>query len=103
MLDGEEVLHGMTAELGSFREACAGTPVGVHARCWDSRRTIIDPAHVATAHRLRTEFRTQRATGHLGPQASGEQVGQRPLSVYDDLFDLTSSGPRAGAGPGAVA
>ncbi|MBK8463624.1 MAG: hypothetical protein IPL36_11475 [Nigerium sp.] len=30
--------------------ACAGVPVAAHARCWDQRQTISDPAHVATAH-----------------------------------------------------
>ena len=67
--------------------ACAGVPVAAHARCWDQRQTISDPAHVATAHTLRTLYRTRRSTG---PTTVGEQAGVRPLSVYDDMFDLTS-------------
>ena len=29
--------------------SCAGTVVGTHVRCWASRQTITDPAHVAVA------------------------------------------------------
>ncbi len=78
--------------------ACAGVPVAAHARCWDQRQTISDPAHVATAHTLRTLYRTRRSTG---PTTVGEQVGVRPLSVYDDLFNLPPA--PAEASTGAVA
>ena len=64
-------------------------------RCWDQHRTISDPAHVATARALRAAFSAQRAAGRASVRTTGEQVGLRPLSVYDDLFDLT-----AGPGPG---
>ena len=81
--------------------ACAGLSVASHPRCWDQRRTISDPAHVATAHTLRTQYRTQRAKGPATAHTAGEEVGVRPLSDYDELFNLPVT--PAGTGNGAVA
>jgi len=80
-------------DLTMVTVTCAGRQVAAHVRCWDQRRTISDPAHVATARALRAAFSAQRAAGRASVRTTGEQVGLRPLSVYDDLFDLT-------AGPG---
>ena len=68
----------------------SGLAVAAHLRCWDQRRTISDPAHVATAKTLRAAFGAQRAVGPASGRATGEQVGLRPLSDYDDLFNLTA-------------
>lgn len=81
-----EVHHDLT----TVRVTCAGEQVAVHARCWDQRRTITDPVHVATAKTLRAAYRAQRGAGKPTARMAGEHVGQRPLSVYDDMFDLTS-------------
>lgn len=71
---------------------CAGTVVAQHQRCWDQRRTITDPAHVAIAKRLRSALRAGTGTtaGHWPTQA-GEQVGVRSLSHYDDVFNITTT------------
>jgi hypothetical protein len=72
---------------------CAGTAVGVHARCWSSHQTITDPVHVAAAAGLRTAFKSPHAAmrGPTAQQAMGvgAVVGVRALSDYDALFDLT--------------
>jgi transposase len=86
------------ADLHTVTVSCAGTEVGVHARCWSSHQTITDPQHVATAAELRTAYQartaamrgptTRPATG-TGVGAVGAVVGVRALSDYDALFDLT--------------
>jgi len=81
------------ASLDTVTIACAGTPVGVHQRCWSSHQTITDPVHVAAAAGLRTAFKA-RTAGMRGPTAQqaiggGAIVGVRALSDYDALFDLT--------------
>jgi hypothetical protein len=82
---------------------CAGTPVGLHQRCWSSHQTITDPTHVATAAGLRTAFKARTAamrgpTGRAGTGAgAGAAVGVRALSDYDALFDLAPTLPDAAA------
>lgn len=75
-------------DLTMVTVTCAGQRVAAHPRCWDQRRTITDPVHVASARSLRTAYRLQRAAGKPTARMTGEQVGQRALSVYDDMFDL---------------
>jgi transposase len=78
---------------------CAGQVVAVHERCWDSRRTITDPAHVTTAAALRNAYRA-RSAAVSGPAAkAGAVVGVRALSDYDDLFALTTVGTATVEGP----
>jgi len=78
---------------------CAGHVVAVHERCWDSRRTITDPAHVTTAAALRNAYRA-RSAAVSGPAAkAGAVVGVRALSDYDDLFALTTVGTATVEGP----
>lgn len=79
-------------DLTTVTVTCAGQQVAGHARCWDSRRTITDPVHVATAKSLRTAYRTQRTAGRPTARMAGEQVGERALRGYDDMFDLTRLG-----------
>jgi len=76
------------ADLTTITASCAGIVVAAHLRCWASRRTITDPAHVATAGRLRAAYR-ERTAAMKGPVAAGAAiVGVRALSDYDDLFAL---------------
>jgi hypothetical protein len=79
--------------------SCAGLPVGRHDRCWTTRRTITDPAHVVTAGVLRTAFK-ERTAAMRGPvAAAGAVVGVRALSDYDELFDLATPGADAAPRP----
>jgi hypothetical protein len=80
------------AGLAVVSMTCAGLPVGSHQRCWTTRRTITDPAHVTTAGVLRTAYK-ERTAAMRGPvAAAGAVVGVRALSDYDELFDLTVPG-----------
>lgn len=82
-------------DLDTVTVTCAGQPVAAHARCWDQRRTLTDPAHVATARTLRAAH--QKAV-RVDARGVGEDVGLRPLSVYDDLFDLPGIDPASASG-----
>jgi len=89
------------AGLETVSITCAGTPVGLHQRCWSSHQTITDPTHVATAAGLRTAFKARTAamrgrSGRPGTGA-GAAVGVRALSDYDALFDLAPTLPDAAA------
>ncbi len=79
------------AGLTAVSVTCAGLPVADHQRCWTTRRTITDPAHVVTAGVLRTAFKDRTAAMRGPAAAAGAVVGVRALSDYDDLFDLTPS------------
>ena len=48
---------------------------------WVSASTVIDPAHVEAAARLRTVFQQ--------PRAAGEDPLQRDLADYDRAFGVT--------------
>ena len=73
-------------DLTTVKVTCAGQVVALHERCWDARRTITDPAHVATAKVLRAAYRTRAAATSPPARAAGEDVGIRALADYDDLF-----------------
>ncbi len=69
----------ITAGLSEVRVTCAGQVVATHERCWDTRRTITDPTHVATAAALRQAYRG-RSAAVSGPAAkAGAMVGVRAL------------------------
>jgi len=81
---------------------CAGLEVARHQRCWDTRRTITDPAHVARAAALRTAYRARGSSRPVPAVAAGAQVAVRALSDYDDLFALSATAvtvPLAGQRP----
>jgi transposase len=87
--------------LDTITVTCAGQVVASHQRCWDTRATITDPAHVATAGVLRSAYRS-RSSAVSGPAAhAGAVVGVRALSDYDDLFALTPPSGVVAAGAGA--
>ena len=80
----------ITCGLDHVTVRCAGTAVAEHERCWDLRRTITAPAHVAAAKQLRSAFRDRDTP--TGQRAElGEQVGSRLLSDYDALFNLKTA------------
>ena len=82
----------ITCSLEHVTVRCAGAVVAEHGRCWDLRRTITDPAHVAAAKQLRSAFQS-RNTPTAGRAEPDHQVGQRSLSDYDELFNITTAVP----------
>ena len=80
----------ITCDLEHVTVSCAGTVVAEHGRCWDLRRTITDPAHVAAAKQLRAAFQS-RNTPTTGRPEPSHQVGMRSLSDYDALFNLNTA------------
>lgn len=70
--------------------SCQGQAIGVHARCWDSARTITDPEHVAAAKVLRREYaRIQRAryeAAQRGRLLPVDPTLVRDPGSYDSLF-----------------
>lgn len=72
----------VSADLERVRVRSNGKTIADHARVWARGMTITDPAHVAIAKTLRTEFQ------HPGtiPAAGDELV--RDLSDYDRAFGL---------------
>ena len=86
------------AGLTQITVTCAGRPVAAHERCWATRETITDPAHVATAAVLRKAFQARTAASRGPGPASGAVVGLRALSDYDEMFGLSNS-PTLPSGP----
>ncbi len=73
----------VTADLDRVRVRAGGHAVAGHARVWARGTTVTDPAHAATARRLRQEFRQPRPSGLPGDLT-------RDLADYDRAFGLTS-------------
>jgi transposase len=79
----------VTADLDRVQARTAGFAVADHARVWARGSTITDPAHVATARRLRQEFRQTR------PASLPDDLA-RDLADYDRAFGLiTVAGERS--------
>lgn len=70
------------ANLARVRVKFDGRWVADHERVWGSAQTITDPAHVASAARLRTAFQTPR------PVTGGEAL-ERDLGDYDTAFGVS--------------
>jgi transposase len=75
----------VTAGLDRVRVRAGGHAVADHARVWARGITVTDPAHAATARRLRQEFRQPRPSGLPGDLT-------RDLADYDRAFGLIGSG-----------
>jgi len=75
----------VTADLDQVRVRAGGHAVADHARVWTRGITVTDPAHAATARRLRQEFRQPRPSGLPGDLT-------RDLADYDRAFGLISKG-----------
>ena len=78
----------VTADLTTVTISCANQVVGRHQRCWARHQTITDPAHRQTAMRLAHHTATVNANEH----SAGAVVEHRDLSIYDAVFDTTTSG-----------
>ena len=75
----------ITAGLDRVRVRAGGHVVADHARVWARGLTVTDPAHAATARRLRQEFRQPRT-----PAPAGDLI--RDLADYDRAFGLVTTG-----------
>ena len=73
----------ISADLGTVTAHCAGRVVAWHQRCWAKHQTITDPEHRAAAEMLRKLPRT------TATMPASEEVEQRSLSDYDQVFGLT--------------
>lgn len=75
----------VATSLRRVRVSRAGSVLAVHDRCWATRQTVTDPAHVAAAALLRHRFQ------HCAPAA--EEHPMRDLGDYDRAFgvDFTAS------------
>jgi len=76
------------ANLETVQATCQGQLVANHPRCFTPRRTITDPAHVATAAKLRHQF--QQAQQAITP-TTAPTVEQRDLAHYDQLYNQEES------------
>lgn len=74
----------VTADLDRVRARTGGHVVADHARVWAGGTTVTDPAHAATARRLRQEFRQPRPSGLPGDLS-------RDLADYDRAFGLITA------------
>lgn len=72
----------VAADLDTVTARCDGALVASHPRSWARRQTISDPAHVATAARLRADYQRPRVAGEGG----GGLV--RNLADYDTRFGI---------------
>ena len=75
----------VTAGLDRVQARADGRVAADHARVWARGLTVTDPAHAATARRLRQEFRQPRPPG-----LPGDLI--RDLADYDRASGLISSG-----------
>ena len=79
----------VTATLDRVIAVCDGTVVADHARSWANQQVITDPGHVTTAKALRADYNQIRRQRSDHPMPG--EVVYRPLSVYDDLFGLSTT------------
>jgi transposase len=94
----------VSAGIETVLVTCAGQVVAEHRRCWDTHRTLTDPAHVATAALMRTAYQARTSSRPSPAVAVGTQVALRALSDYDDLFAIPTGTPILPApGSGTVA
>ncbi len=76
------------ADLDTVTARCGGALVACHPRAWTRHQTITDPAHVATAARLRAALRCPPST-ELPAQRDDELAGLvRDLADYDARFGI---------------
>ena len=72
----------VSANLDTISVHHDGVLIAAHGRKWARHLTVTDPAHVARAAELRTQFQAQRARRPV-PTAAVETAS---LARYDDLF-----------------
>lgn len=71
----------VTTTLAQVTVTRAGRLLAAHDRCWATRQTLTDPAHVVTAAALRKQFQAGP------PPAAGDQL-VRDLADYDRAFGV---------------
>lgn len=71
----------VSTTLTQVRVTRSGRLLAAHDRCWATRQTLTDPAHVATAAALRRQFQTSP------PPAAGDHL-VRDLADYDRAFGV---------------
>lgn len=76
------------ASLDEVRITCDGEAAGLHARSWQARQTITDPAHVDAAGRMRQLRRRQDEAPQIRTHEDGHRVQLRALTDYDALFGV---------------
>ena len=76
----------LAADLEHVVVTCDGVEVARHHRCWARHQSLTDPAHAATAVRLRARHRAAHRT-RADPDPH-TQVEHRDLADYDRVFDL---------------
>ena len=79
----------VTATLTRVIVVCEGRTAADHERCWASRATVTDPAHVETARGLRATFSAAKRDREraAGPPPA-QRVMFRDTSDYDTLFGV---------------
>jgi hypothetical protein len=85
----------VTASLDAVTVCCDGQVVARHDRSWAKHGVVTDPAHKATAERMRQALaedrqRRQTATRH---HSDGHAVALRALPDYDALFGVDFTNP----------
>lgn len=80
----------VTASPQEVKVSCDGQAVACHQRSWAKRIVVTDPAHAATAQRMRQALaldrqKRQAATRH---HTDGHAVALRALPDYDALFGV---------------
>ena len=85
----------LTATLDRVIGVCDGSVVADHRRCWARHQVITDPGHVTTAKALRANYNDIARHQHRAGTREA-QVLYRPLSVYDELFNINSAKPAIG-------
>ncbi|WP_411567181.1 IS21 family transposase [Raineyella sp. LH-20] len=78
----------VAADLERVRVTANGRLVANHDRRWARGLTITDPAHLATAARLRYDYQ------HPRPPAGADEGLARDLADYDRAFGLDQAGLR---------
>lgn len=83
----------VTATLTRVIVVCDGATVADHERCWAKHQNITDPAHVAIARGMRTEFASEkRAREQQARTRQESQVRFLTLDEYDALYGSTDFG-----------
>lgn len=77
----------VSADLDTVIARCDETLVASHPRSWARRQTITDPAHVATAARLRADYQHTRDRD-AGDDADDAGGLVRDLGDYDARFGI---------------
>lgn len=71
----------VATSLSQITVTRAGSVLAAHERCWATRQTLTDPAHVAVAAMLRRRFQQ-------GPPSAPGEHPVRDLSDYDRAFGV---------------